>query len=66
MIETFNPATGELVASYQEHTVDDIARFADEAHNRYLEWRLATYAERATYLMRIADLLRSVQTSSPG
>jgi succinate-semialdehyde dehydrogenase/glutarate-semialdehyde dehydrogenase len=57
VIETFNPATGELVAAYDEHTVDDIARFAEQAHDRYLEWRLATYAERAGYLMRIADLL---------
>ncbi len=27
MIETYNPATGELVAAYEEHTVDEIARF---------------------------------------
>lgn len=57
MIETFNPATGERVASYEEHTVDDIGRFAEHAHNSFLEWRLVSYADRAVYLLRIADLL---------
>jgi succinate-semialdehyde dehydrogenase/glutarate-semialdehyde dehydrogenase len=57
VIETFNPTTGARIAGYEEHSVADIARSADEAHQRYLEWRLLSYPDRAQYLRRVADLL---------
>jgi succinate-semialdehyde dehydrogenase/glutarate-semialdehyde dehydrogenase len=56
-IETYNPATGELLAGYAEHTADQVATRIGLAHNCFRDWSHLTYAERAPVLLRMADLL---------
>jgi succinate-semialdehyde dehydrogenase/glutarate-semialdehyde dehydrogenase len=56
-IETVNPATGEPLATYQEHTESEVTARIELAHSRYREWSRLDYPERAPVLLRMADLL---------
>jgi succinate-semialdehyde dehydrogenase/glutarate-semialdehyde dehydrogenase len=57
MPSSTNPATGEQIASYDEHTADEVAEFVDEAHRQHLRWRRTDLGERAEVLRRTADAL---------
>lgn len=57
MIESVNPATGELLASYQQHTPEEVAERIELAHIRFLDWSRVGYSHRADVLLRVADLL---------
>ena len=52
-----NPATGEQIATYDEHTADEVTGFVEEAHHRHLEWRRTAFEERAGVLRATADAL---------
>jgi succinate-semialdehyde dehydrogenase / glutarate-semialdehyde dehydrogenase len=56
-IETINPATGDVLAGYPEHTADEVAGRIEQAHHSYLDWSRLDYQERAPFLLRMADLL---------
>ena len=56
-IETINPATGEHLASYPEHTDEQVTGRIELAQKRYREWNRLGYVERAPVLQRIAALL---------
>jgi succinate-semialdehyde dehydrogenase / glutarate-semialdehyde dehydrogenase len=57
-IETRNPATGKLINSYQEMSVDEVTSIIESAHNAYLKWRQYDFSERVTPMKRLAALLR--------
>ena len=57
MLTSTNPATGEDVASYEEHTPREVEALVEETHARHLEWRRTDFAHRAAILRRVADLL---------
>lgn len=52
-----NPATGEQIATYDEHTADEVTGFVEEAHARHREWRRTSFDERAAVLRATADAL---------
>ena len=52
-----NPATGDQIATYDEHTADEVTGFVEEAHARHLEWRRTSFDERAGVLRATADAL---------
>jgi succinate-semialdehyde dehydrogenase/glutarate-semialdehyde dehydrogenase len=56
--KAINPATGELVAEYDEMTPDQASDIVDAAHRAYLEWRRLSFAERAVPMRKAAQLLR--------
>lgn len=52
-----NPATGELVRSYDTNTDADVASAIERAHAAYQSWgRTTTVAERAALVARVAQL----------
>ncbi|MDO4240923.1 MAG: NAD-dependent succinate-semialdehyde dehydrogenase [Microbacteriaceae bacterium] len=52
-----NPATGEVVKTYDEATDAQIEAALADAHDTYKNWgRTTTVAERAALLQRVADL----------
>ncbi|TMH69107.1 MAG: NAD-dependent succinate-semialdehyde dehydrogenase [Betaproteobacteria bacterium] len=57
-IEAINPATGELVAKYDPMSGTTIARIVGDVHSAFLEWRRATFAERARPMRNVAAILR--------
>jgi succinate-semialdehyde dehydrogenase/glutarate-semialdehyde dehydrogenase len=56
-MKSINPATGELVAEYQEHQPEEVDRFVEIADQMFREWRETEFAARATVLARAGDLL---------
>ena len=57
-IEAINPATGELVAKYDPMSGTTIARIVSDVHSAFLEWRRASFAERARPMRNVAAILR--------
>ncbi|MFJ4963239.1 NADP-dependent succinic semialdehyde dehydrogenase [Streptomyces sp. NPDC088729] len=56
-IATVNPATGELVTSYDPFGQDRIERLLAEADTAFRTYRTTPFSRRAEWLLRAADLL---------
>lgn len=57
MIQSINPATGAVVATYEEHEPAEVAQYVADAHERFREWRSLGFGARAAVLERAAELL---------
>ncbi|PSP87794.1 NADP-dependent succinic semialdehyde dehydrogenase [Halobacteriales archaeon QS_4_66_20] len=57
-MEAINPATGEQIGSYEEHTDDEIDRTLETAVDTFDEWRDRPLREREELLASAADVLR--------
>ncbi len=57
-IEAVNPATGESIRKYEEMTPVEVERVIGKAHEAFLLWRKASFAERAELMKRAAQVLR--------
>ena len=57
-MEAINPATGEQIGSYEEHTDDEIDRTLERATETFEEWRDRPLREREELLASAADVLR--------
>ncbi len=57
-IESFNPATGELIGVVPESDALDIARAVDAAARAFEKWRKTPAPRRAEILHNAADLIR--------
>jgi succinate-semialdehyde dehydrogenase/glutarate-semialdehyde dehydrogenase len=57
-IESINPATEELLNTYEEMTPQQVAAAVCEAHDAWKAWRKAPFAERAEPMRRAAEILR--------
>jgi 1-pyrroline dehydrogenase len=55
--EILNPATGETIAEVPEGTQADVDRAVEAAKKAWPEWRESTPAERAEFLLKLADLI---------
>ena len=52
-----NPATGEVVQRFATHTSDQVEAALQLSQEAYPSWRALSYGERATYMVRAAELL---------
>jgi succinate-semialdehyde dehydrogenase/glutarate-semialdehyde dehydrogenase len=57
-IESINPATEELLNTYEEMTPQQVAAAVCEAHEAWKTWRKVPFAERAKPMRRAAEILR--------
>ena len=58
-ITTMNPATGETLNTYELMSEAEAFGKIEAAHEAFLDWRTKSHEERAPYLRKIADVLRS-------
>ncbi|VUD40480.1 Aldehyde dehydrogenase [Thalassocella blandensis] len=58
-IKSINPYNNELVANYNEHSVDDVHKAANLGHQAFLNWSKQSFSERATILVKIAHNLEA-------
>ncbi len=58
-MESVNPATGEVVAEYDEHGPDDVEERLARAAETFEGWRDRPVEERASLLAAAAEVLRS-------
>lgn len=56
-----NPATGEVIESFPEHSEETALGVLDEVHSAWKTWRSTDLAQRSATLMRVADLLERDQ-----
>src|SRR5256886_3572068 len=57
-ISAVNPATEEVIASFDAFGPDEVEMAVAEAHDAFLEWRARPIAERAVPMRALAALLR--------
>ena len=57
-IQTRNPATGEVLETYEVMGEQEVLAKIDSAHDAFLDWRSKSHEERAPYLRKIAGVLR--------
>ena len=57
-LDAVNPATGELLKTYDEMTPGETASAVEDAHAAWKSWRNVPFAERARPMKKAAALLR--------
>ena len=57
-MKSVNPATGELIRDYAEHSDADVRGRITAAQRAYGTWRGASFTDRAALMRRAVDLLR--------
>jgi acyl-CoA reductase-like NAD-dependent aldehyde dehydrogenase len=57
-IQSINPATEEVIETFEAYTTAQVNQALDQAHKAFLGWRETTFAERGTILHRVASYLR--------
>jgi len=57
-IQSINPATGEVIKSYDDMTQEAVSEAISKAHDAFLSWRQTTFPKRAEHLRQAANLLR--------
>ncbi|NOX18749.1 MAG: aldehyde dehydrogenase family protein, partial [Chlorobi bacterium] len=57
-LQTLNPATGELVKTFDEASEDQLLEIIEKTHATFLEWRRTTFAERSKLMFNAAKVLR--------
>jgi acyl-CoA reductase-like NAD-dependent aldehyde dehydrogenase len=57
VFESRNPATGEVIGSYPEHSAHEVELRLQSAWDGWKSWSRTSHAERAAFLLRLADLL---------
>jgi len=55
--ESRNPATGELLNTYPEHSAHEVELRLQSAWDGWKKWSITPLAERTAFLLRLADLL---------
>ena len=62
-INTVNPATEEVLDTYDVMSETEATQAVEATHEAFKEWRKLTHAERAPYLKKIAEKLRENKES---
>ncbi|HLH62787.1 MAG TPA: NAD-dependent succinate-semialdehyde dehydrogenase [Ktedonobacteraceae bacterium] len=57
-IQSINPATGEVIETFEPYTEAQINEALDQARNAFRQWRETSSAERSALFRRIASHLR--------
>ncbi|SSW71993.1 NAD-dependent succinate-semialdehyde dehydrogenase [Achromobacter agilis] len=62
MIHSINPATGESVDSYDNHSAAQVGAILADAHSAQKEWALQDVRTRSALLLKVAAALRANKT----
>src|SRR5690348_12707226 len=58
-IESINPATGEVIETFEPFSAQQIDETLTHARKTYLHWRTTSFAERGALMRRVAATLRA-------
>jgi len=58
MFQSVNPATGQIIASWEQHSDRSIDQTLKQANTAFLKWSQTPYAEKADFLLELAGQLR--------
>ncbi len=62
-LQSINPATGELLSSYLEHSAAQVDVFVARAHEAFGHWRQGGFSRRGRLLLKAAASLRAEKNS---
>lgn len=54
---SYNPTTGALIGTYEEHSDAEVAEIIARAHDTWKSWSARPLEERTAFLIRLAELL---------
>lgn len=57
-MEALNPATGEIIKTYREHTIREVDTKIEQTHRAWATWKETDFNTRAELLLKAAELLR--------
>ena len=57
-LKSINPATGTLVAEYEEMSAEATSAAVDASHRAFLQWRTLSFDDRAKPMRRASQILR--------
>ncbi len=57
-IQTINPATGEVLETFEPYSQEKIHEALDSASQAFARWRTTTFAERARHMQNVARYMR--------
>lgn len=57
-MDVINPATGQRVKTYPEHSDQDVSRIIETVQADYLHWRQTSFDERSSLMKNAAQILR--------
>ena len=56
-MESINPATGQLVQSFQEMTLEQVLTEVDKTYDAFLSWKGVSYAQRKKFMLNAVKIL---------
>lgn len=59
IIQTVNPATEQILQSYDCMNEQEVDKKLSEAHEAYLEWKKTSFSKRKTLMLQLAQLLKT-------
>jgi succinate-semialdehyde dehydrogenase / glutarate-semialdehyde dehydrogenase len=59
MLQSINPYTQKLIAEYVEHSTEALDSIARKAATAFLSWKKKSFADRASYFIKLAHILQS-------
>ena len=57
MLTATNPATGQLIQTYEENSGREVSQKVEAAHQAFLTWRETTFSERVEKLRHASQIL---------
>src|SRR3954454_19337257 len=57
-IETINPATGKVIGSYNNMSIEEINQKTKNARNSFDDWKKLDISERCTYMRRLGRVMK--------
>lgn len=58
-IQSFNPATEEVIHDYSEMSAEEVNDIIDRSHRAFLRWRATSFGERSPLVKKAGELLRT-------
>jgi succinate-semialdehyde dehydrogenase/glutarate-semialdehyde dehydrogenase len=58
-MESINPTTGQVIATYPEHQPEEVADIIDRVAQAFESWRRRPFASRTHLMWRLADVLEA-------
>ena len=57
-IQTVNPATEEIVKTFNEMSIEEVESIIEKSHETFLSWRKKSFSERSELMHKAASILR--------
>src|SRR4051794_16032885 len=54
---SYNPTTGALIGTYEEHSDAEVEKIIARAHETWKSWSAKSLEERTAFLIKLAELL---------